>query len=106
MKVSVLASTLLPQDLPASVQGTAFDVYHALEEGMSADRLAHFAGRSCYQAWEMPNNKTANDEGYLDNILNQGHYSVLEPSVVSFYIERVSRSLLAELTRHRHLSFS
>lgn len=111
MKVTLVASTLLPvkageYDLPESVQGTEFNRFHELNQGMSADRLAHFAGRACYQAWEMPNPKTANDEGYLTNILKQGHESVLEHASATFYIEGVSRSLLAELTRHRHLSFS
>jgi thymidylate synthase (FAD) len=44
--------------------------------------------------------------GYLRNILGQGHYSVLEHASVTFLVQGVSRALLAELTRHRHLSFS
>jgi thymidylate synthase (FAD) len=40
------------------------------------------------------------------NILRQGHYSVLEHSSASFLVRDVSRALLAELSRHRHLSFS
>jgi thymidylate synthase (FAD) len=40
------------------------------------------------------------------NILRQGHYSVLEHSSASFLVRGVSRALLAELSRHRHLSFS
>lgn len=70
------------------------------------DELAEFAGRACYESWERPNPATATNERYLANILDHGHYSVLEHSSVSFYVEGVSRSLLAELTRHRHLSFS
>jgi thymidylate synthase (FAD) len=54
----------------------------------------------------LPNPATATDEGYLKNILSQGHYSVLEHASATFYVEGVSRALLAELTRHRHLSFS
>src|SRR5690606_41853392 len=41
-----------------------------------------------------------------DLILNQGHFSVLEHSSVTFLVRDVSRALLTELTRHRHLSFS
>jgi thymidylate synthase (FAD) len=120
MKVTLVASTLLAgpgsgqlqsmslggRELPDSVAGTKFDVFHEMNAGSSADRLAHFAGRACYQAWNMPNPATSTDEGYLANILKQGHESVLEHSSASFYIEGVSRALLAELTRHRHLSFS
>lgn len=107
MKVTLVASTLVGLEsfyfLPT---GKGFDTYHADNEGSSADRLAHFAGRSCYQSWEMPNPKTADDMGYIANILKQGHESVLEHASATFYIEGVSRALLAELTRHRHLSFS
>lgn len=112
MKVTLVASTLLKgpldswRELPESIGGTQFDVYNEMNEGNSADRLAHLSGRSCYQAWNMPNAATANDVGYLANILKQGHESVLEHASATFYIEGVSRSLLAELTRHRHLSFS
>lgn len=70
------------------------------------DLLPEFAGRMCYQSWSRPNPRTANNKGYLENILHQGHYSVLEHASVSFYVEGVSRSLLTELERHRFLSFS
>jgi thymidylate synthase (FAD) len=71
-----------------------------------ADELAELAGRNCYLSWKRPNPATATNQGYLKNILSQNHHSVLEHSSVTFYCEGVSRSLLAELTRHRHLSFS
>lgn len=72
----------------------------------SIDNLAEFAGRNCYQSWDRPNPKTATNEDYLKNIISQNHFSVMEHGSVTFYVECVSRSLLAELTRHRHLSFS
>lgn len=76
-------------------------------EGVSAiDELAEIAGRNCYQSWDRPNSKTASNEDYLANIIAQQHFSVMEHGSVSFYVAGVSRSLLAELTRHRHLSFS
>lgn len=72
----------------------------------SIDNLAEFAGRNCYLSWDRPNPKTATNEDYLKNIISQNHFSVMEHGSVTFYVEGVSRSLLAELTRHRHLSFS
>jgi thymidylate synthase (FAD) len=72
----------------------------------SADALAEACGRLCYKSFNRPNPDTATNEGYLKNILSQGHFSVLEHSSVSFLVRGVSRALLAELTRHRHLSFS
>ena len=72
----------------------------------SADLLAEFAGRACYQAWDKPNPKTAANQDYLKNILDQGHFSVLEHASATFYVTGVSRALTHELIRHRHLSFS
>src|SRR5690606_36706741 len=71
-----------------------------------ADTLAEYAGRNCYQAWERKNPKTQTNEGYLANILKQGHESVLEHASATFSVEGVSRSLTHELIRLRHLSFA
>lgn len=71
-----------------------------------ADALAEAGGRLCYRSFNRPNPNTARNEHYLKNIIDQGHFSVLEHSSVTFLVRGVSRALLAELTRHRHLSFS
>lgn len=72
----------------------------------SGEDLAVFSGRSCYQAWAASRPETATVQGYLENILGQKHYSVIEHASWSFYIQGVSRSLTHELVRHRHFSFS
>lgn len=105
MKLTVLASTHF-EDLPDSVRTTEFGIFHGGKPFQSADRLAHFAGRSCYQSWEMPNPATSTDAGYINNIINQEHFSVLEHASVTFYAEGVSRNMTHELIRHRHLSYS
>lgn len=105
MKVTCIASTYF-EELPKSVKDTAFGYMHGGKPFQSGDRLAHFAGRSCYQAWEMPRESTSNDEGYLANIIAQGHFSVLEHASATFYVEGVSRNMTHELIRHRHLSYS
>src|SRR5690606_16343385 len=71
-----------------------------------ADLLAEFAGRSCYQSFHKPNPKTEANHNYLKNILDQGHFSVLEHASATFYVTGVSRALTHELIRHRHLSYS
>ncbi|MGW5735753.1 MULTISPECIES: FAD-dependent thymidylate synthase [Streptomyces] len=71
-----------------------------------ADALGEFAGRNCYKAWTKKNPNTAENAGYMAQILDHKHYSVLEHASVTFYVAGVSRALLAELTRHRMLSFS
>jgi thymidylate synthase (FAD) len=108
LKITLLARTHI-ETWPESIADTEFIKFDESEEGIfgnDADRLAHFAGRSCYQSWNMPNPETATDEGYIANILKQQHYSVLEHGTATFYVEGVSRNLTHELIRHRHLSYS
>lgn len=76
------------------------------ESPFSGEALVEFSGRLCYESWSMPNEATSTREGYISNILAQGHESVLEHVSVTFYVEGVSRNLSHELIRHRHLSFS
>ena len=103
MKVIPIASTFLYLGVKTETPYEA----HPIRAGVyEADELAEVAGRLCYQSWDRPNPKTATNRGYLANIIAQGHESVLEHASVTFYVEGVSRALLAELTRHRHLSFS
>ncbi|QBP31067.1 ThyX-like thymidylate synthase [Mycobacterium phage Refuge] len=99
MKVQLIASTILEDPDWA---GTGY-VDSGVES--SADELAEFAGRNCYQSFHRPNPATAANDTYLEHILDVGHESVLEHSSATFYIE-ASRSVLTELERHRHLSFS
>jgi thymidylate synthase (FAD) len=101
--VEILASTTLNADTLVGAYdyepyGTSFPT--------NADALGEAAGRICYKSFNRPNAKTAANADYLANILRQGHYSVLEHSSVTFLVRGVSRALLAELSRHRHLSFS
>lgn len=107
MIVTIIAHTAIV-DMPESIIGTAFDTYTRTLAPMQdeADTLAQFAGRACYQAWEMPNPKTANNDGYLANIISQQHFSVLEHGSATFYVEGISRNMTHELVRHRHLSYS
>jgi thymidylate synthase (FAD) len=103
MHVDVIAATTLG-DLPMW-EAYAYDAYTE-DKTTDADALAEAAGRICYKSFKRPNPNTAANADYLANILRQGHYSVLEHSSVTFLVRGVSRALLAELTRHRHLSFS
>ncbi|MBP3481689.1 MAG: FAD-dependent thymidylate synthase [Clostridia bacterium] len=45
-------------------------------------------------------------EGFIDMLSGLGHESPMEHMNFTFGIENVSRSLLAQITRHRHASFS
>ena len=106
MKVTLIASTWIHRYAwGKTVEGTAF--YEREEEdNEDADLLAETAGRLCYKSWDLPSEKTRDNDTYLANILKQHHYSVLEHASVTFLLQGVSRSFTHELVRHRHLSFS
>lgn len=118
MKVTLLASTAIEIDAtyhgPREEDGLhMMDMDDRTKQWMESDpdagdieNLIEFAGRSCYQSFHKPNPATARNQDYIANILNQGHFSVLEHASATFYVEGVSRALTHELIRHRHLSYS
>jgi thymidylate synthase (FAD) len=70
------------------------------------ETLVEAAGRLCYRSWAPdlnPNTKKVrtDSEAYLQNIINQGHGSVLEHVTFTFMISDVSRIFTHELVRHR-----
>lgn len=74
------------------------------------DSLAAAAARICYSnagAREiMEKGGKESDDKFLKMLLDLGHDSPLEHASFTFAIEGVSRSLLAQITRHRIASFS
>lgn len=66
----------------------------------SLELASEFAGRVCYDAFGAAQYRKEN-QSYLDNILAQGHGSVLEHASVMLLITGVSRTLTHELVRHR-----
>lgn len=97
--------------MPGKAEGSEFEarLKRAKENrGFKEDGqdLIEFAGRLCYESFDLPSEKTKTNSGYVTNIVKQGHESVLEHVSVTFYVEGVSRNLTHELIRHRHLSFS
>ena len=74
------------------------------------EKTCALAARTCYSPMEYEELKTLVNEkdqaAFLRRIVASGHLSVLEHASFTFFIEGVSRSLLAQLTRHRIASFS
>ncbi len=68
------------------------------------------AARTCYSGQSMDALRErvagADQSDFLRRVLASGHTSVLEHASFTFVVEGVSRSLLAQLTRHRIASFS
>ena len=83
---------------------TPEDIEWDTDTQSDALRLIEFAGRACYQSFHNPAGRT--NAGYIENMLDHGHLSVIEHATASFYIIGISRSLTHELVRHRHFSFS
>lgn len=82
--------------------GAAVDWQTDTEEASQA--LIEFAGRQCYLSWHNPSGR--NNREYIENMLVQGHYSVIEHGVASFWIRGISRACSHEIVRHRHFSYS
>jgi thymidylate synthase (FAD) len=67
------------------------------DEGSGTARLIECAGRTCYDSY----GKGRASSQYHPHILQVGHGSVLEHSVINFYIEGISRGCSHEWVRHR-----
>lgn len=64
---------------------------------LSPVNLVEFMGRHCYRSWS----KGRGTQEYIENIIDEGHTSVMEHTTINFAISGVSRSLSHELVRHR-----
>lgn len=62
--------------------------------------LIEISARNCYQS-----EPTGDTEGFIRRIIKSGHESVLEHSSITVRII-CDRGVMAEITRHRHHSFS
>ena len=102
-KVTLIAHTGLSQEF----QKLLDDKMPAVGGETEATSLIEFAGRNCYQSFHRPNQETNTPEKYIHaTVHDKKHYSILEHASASFLLEGVTRAFLAEITRHRHLSFS
>lgn len=100
MRVLLHSKSHIVADIPDFSRETTGDTY------ADADLTAEEAGRLCYLSWHRPSEKTAKNSGYLLNICNQRHYSVLGHSSASFYIDEISRNCTHEIIRSRWFTFS
>lgn len=68
--------------------------------------IAEFAARMCTATTDRCSPTLGGSVNFLKNLIDQGHESVIEHLVYAFEIRGVSRALLQELARHRHISMS
>jgi thymidylate synthase (FAD) len=112
MNVKLLAHTQISLEMVNTLIDNHFE-----ENATHGQLVALTAIRTCYSPGK-PSEIVVNEgEKYFGNkgkegtrlmthIINSGHTSTLEHINFTFTIEGVSRSLLAQLTRHRHFSYS
>lgn len=67
--------------------------------------IATYGALICTNSEDKIENKTK-DNTFLKGLIKAGHLSVLEHLYYNFEINGASRSLLQELSRHRHISMS
>ena len=76
----------------------------------NADKLVALAAKLCYSGAEMDTLldqvENKDQSAFLERVMGRGHLSVAEHASFTFLVEGVSRTLLAQLTRHRIASFS
>lgn len=71
--------------------------------------MIYTAGRNCYGTRDAGKSKKATYEKlvkFTKMLVSRGHESVLEHICISVYLKDVSRSFLAQITRHRLVSYS
>ena len=81
-----------------------------LQYTKDAEKIIAASAKLCYSSSgidDITENLTdENTEKFLNHLLSLGHESPFEHATFTFGIEGVSRSLLAQITRHRIASFS
>ncbi|MFI6319725.1 FAD-dependent thymidylate synthase [Nonomuraea sp. NPDC050556] len=101
-EVHLIAKTTFDRNTFQGLTGFLSDI-----GAKDADALAEAAGRNCYQSWDRPNPKTSTNQGYITQAIHEHqHWSIAEHASATFLIRGLSRAGLAQLTRHRMLSFS
>ena len=73
--------------------------------------VVNYDDRDLDRAKEKNNYPELSDEteakliSFIEKQLSRGHYGPMEQSSITFTVKNVSRSLMAQITRHRHLTF-
>lgn len=68
--------------------------------------MLYLAGRGCYGLEYLSNETIDEKRRFIRRIVQNQHESVLEHAKISILINGCSRSFMAQITRHRHASFS
>ena len=111
MKVQLLAHTQLSEKAFNEFKDlTDYEVYDGQIISLAAIRSC-YSHKTAREVLKTEAEKYFGDKGkdgqrLMNHIVKSGHTSTLEMVSFTFTVEGVSRALLAQLTRHRQLSFS
>lgn len=64
-----------------------------------AEKAIEMAGRTLYDSCDKITDNSSSR--FIHNIINNGHLNIIEHASATFKIKNVSRSLMAQLTKHR-----
>ncbi|MBV8073066.1 MAG: FAD-dependent thymidylate synthase, partial [Acidobacteriaceae bacterium] len=65
----------------------------------TAEQVIEAAGRTCYLSFANPSGRSTTE--YIENLIRQGHESVLEHVAWTFVLTGVSRAFTHQMVRHR-----
>ena len=81
-----------------------------LRHTLNPEEVVAMGAKLCYSGADIgelvQGIESADQSGFIKNIIDIGHLSPIEHASFTFGIEGVSRALLAQITRHRIASFS
>ncbi|MEG6523916.1 FAD-dependent thymidylate synthase [Desulfotomaculum sp. 1211_IL3151] len=81
-----------------------------LEHTPNPEKVVAMAARLCYSPANIDglieDVSVTDQQSFIKKLMDMGHYSTIEHVSFTFGMEGVSRSLLAQITRHRIASFS
>lgn len=99
MKVTLLAASALTAEAEDILYDLNPDLPPLLTNG---DLLTEYAGRLCYASEE----RLGLQPDFVGKRTRAGHGSIIEHGYASFLLEGISRTCLAQLTRHRLAAYS
>lgn len=114
MKVTLLAHTQLNSEIVPNFELEVVEKWEDITDGQIVSLAAIrqcYSNKTALEVLETESEKYFGEKGkeakrLFRQIVTSKHTSTLEHLNFTFAIEGVSRSLLAQLTRHRHMSFS
>ena len=99
MRIYLVATTALSGGMDAFLADRHLD-WRRTDSASDAEKTVEAAGRVCYMSFGERQFRQSNRE-YVDNLVKQGHESVLEHATFTLLIDRVSRALTHQIVRHR-----